>query len=74
MQERSKKLLEQVHKTIRLKHYSYKTEKSHIDRIRRYIFVHNKRHPQDMENAEIEAFTKHLAVKENIAASTQNPS
>jgi hypothetical protein len=68
MQERSKKLLEQVHNTIRLKHYSYK------DRIKRYIFVHNKRHPKDMENAEIEAFITHLAVKENIAASTQNPS
>ncbi|MEH1846168.1 MAG: phage integrase N-terminal SAM-like domain-containing protein [Nostoc sp.] len=48
MQERSKKLLEKVQDTIRLKHYSYKTEKSYIDWIRRYIFFHHKRHPQDM--------------------------
>lgn len=59
MQERSKKLLEQPQDTIRLKHYSYKTEKSYIDWIRRYIFFHDKRHPKDMESAEIEAFLTH---------------
>ncbi len=33
---------------------------------------HNKRHPKDMGAPEIEAFLTHLAVKENVAASTQN--
>ncbi|MEH1836007.1 MAG: site-specific integrase [Nostoc sp.] len=74
MQECPNKLLEQVQDTIRLKDYSYKIEKSYIDWIRRYIFFDDKRHSKDMESAEIEAFLTHLAVKENVTASTQNPS
>lgn len=41
---------------IRLKHYSYQTEKTYIYWIRRYILFHDKRHPKDMGSAEIEAF------------------
>lgn len=37
MEQRSKKLLEQVQYVIRLKHYSYQTEKTYIYWIRRYI-------------------------------------
>jgi len=72
MEQRPKKLLEQVQDAIRLKHYSYQTEKTYIYWIRRYILFHNKRHPKDMGSAEIEAFLTHLAVHENVAASTQN--
>ena len=54
--------MEQVQDTIRLKHYSYKTEKSYIGWIRRYIFFHNKRHPKDMGSTEVEAFLTNLAV------------
>ncbi len=57
---------------IRLKYYSYQTEKTYIYWIRRYIFFHNKRHPKDMGSKEIEAFLTHIAVNENVAASTQN--
>ncbi|MCC5669306.1 phage integrase N-terminal SAM-like domain-containing protein [Nostoc sp. CHAB 5784] len=45
MEQRPKKLLEQVQDVIRLKHYSYQTEKTYIYWIRRYILFHNKRHP-----------------------------
>ena len=72
MEQRPKKLLEQVQDVIRLKHYSYQTEKTYIYWIRRYILYHDKRHPKDMGSAEIEAFLTHLAVNENVAASTQN--
>jgi integron integrase len=67
-----KKLLEQVSDVIRLKHYSYKTEKSYVNWIKRYIIFHDKRHPQEMGGREIEEFLTHLAVEENVAASTQN--
>jgi integron integrase len=67
-----KKLLEQVSDVIRLKHYSYKTEKSYVNWIKRYILFHNKRHPREMGGKEIEEFLTHLAVEENVAASTQN--
>jgi integron integrase len=67
-----RKLLDQVRDVIRLKHYSYRTEQTYVHWIRRFILFHNKRHPQDMAVPEIEAFLTHLAVQEQVAASTQN--
>jgi integron integrase len=67
-----KKLLDQVRDLIRIKHYSYRTEQSYVAWIRRYILFHQKRHPKEMGIAEIEAFLSHLAITENVAASTQN--
>jgi integron integrase len=69
---RPRKLLDQVRDMMRLKHYSYRTEESYVQWIRRYILFHNKRHPQEMGATEIEAFLTHLAVQEQVAASTQN--
>ena len=69
---RPKRLLDQVRDAIRLKHYSYCTEQTYVQWIRRYSLFHNKRHPQEMGVAEIEAFLTHLAVQEQVAASTQN--
>jgi hypothetical protein len=66
------KLLERVRQIIRLKNYSYSTEKSYIYWIKRFIIFHNKRHPKDMGESEIEKFLSHLAVERNVAASTQN--
>ncbi len=40
--------------------------------IKRFIIFHNKRHPSEMAEPEINAFLTHLAVKENVSASTQN--
>jgi Phage integrase, N-terminal SAM-like domain len=72
MESQPKKLLDQVRDAIRLKHYSYRTEQSYVGWVRRYILFHNKTHPKDMGGTEVEAFLTHLAVKENVAASTQN--
>jgi len=69
---RPKKLLDQVRDAVRLKHYSYRTEQTYVQWIRRFILFHNKRHPQEMGVPEIEAFLTHLAVQEQVAASTQN--
>ncbi|MBI1880119.1 MAG: integron integrase [Chloroflexi bacterium] len=66
------KLLDQVRHILRLKHYSYRTEETYLDWIKRFILFHHKRHPQEMGIPEIEAFLTHLAVRENVAASTQN--
>jgi site-specific recombinase XerD len=72
MSSRPRKLLDQVRDTIRLKHYSYRTEQSYVHWIRRFILFHNKRHPNEMGRPEVEAFLTHLAVHEHVAASTQN--
>ena len=66
------KLLDQVRDRIRVKHYSIRTETQYVQWIRRFILFHGKRHPRDMGAEEIEAFLTHLAVKGNVAASTQN--
>ncbi|MBI1297322.1 integrase [bacterium] len=48
MTNRPKKLLRQVSDATRLKHYSYRTEQTYIQWIKRYIFFPNTRHPKDM--------------------------
>ena len=65
-------LLDVVRETLRLKHYSYRTEVSYINWIKRYLAFHNRQHPRDLGNAEIEAFLTYLAVEQQVAASTQN--
>jgi site-specific recombinase XerD len=40
--------------------------------IKRFILFHNKRHPAEMAELEINAFLTHLALKERVSASTQN--
>jgi len=67
-----KKLLDVVRDALRTKHYSYRTEQTYLDWIKRYILFHQKRHPKEMGAAEIQAFITHLAVERNVAASTQN--
>ena len=67
-----KKLMEQVTDALRTKHYSYRTEQTYLEWIKRYILHHDKRHPKDMGAEEIQAFITHLAVQKNVSASTQN--
>jgi len=66
------RLLDQVRSEIRLRHYSLRTEEAYTDWIRRYICFHDKRHPNQMGLAEVEAFLSHLAVERRVAAATQN--
>ena len=66
------KLLDQLPGIIPTKHYSLRTEESYIQWIKRFIIFHNKRHPNEMSEVEINQFLSHLAVKKNLAASTQN--
>lgn len=64
--------LQNVQRVLRLKGYSYATEKSYIQWVYRYIRFHNNRHPTQMGTLEVESFLSHLAVKRNVASSTQN--
>jgi integron integrase len=66
------KLLDRVRAAIRTRHYSIRTEEAYIGWIRRFILFHNKRHPAEMGESEINQFLSYLAVRENVAASTQN--
>ncbi|MEM8502245.1 MAG: integron integrase [Cyanobacteria bacterium P01_D01_bin.1] len=64
-------ILDQVRKTIRLKHFSLSAEKSYVYYIRDYILFHDKRHSKDMGAPEIRAYLSHLASVRHVAASTQ---
>lgn len=65
-------MLVQVQEKIRLKHYSIRTEQVYTDWVKRFILFHKKRHPADMGATEVEQFLSHLAIKGQVAASTQN--
>ncbi|MBW1750725.1 MAG: phage integrase N-terminal SAM-like domain-containing protein, partial [Deltaproteobacteria bacterium] len=66
------KLLDQVRRKIRLKHYSIRTEQAYVSWTKRFILFHDKKHPKDLGAKDVEAFLTHLAVEGNVAASTQN--
>lgn len=66
------KLLDDVRSMMRVRHYSYETEKTYVYWIRQYIFFHKITHPAEMGGVEIEAFLTHLAVEKSVSASTQN--
>ncbi len=68
----AEKLVHRTRRIMRLKHYSLHTEKRYVSWIRRFVHFHSNRHPVHMGRAEIETFLTHLAVKERVAASTQN--
>ncbi len=65
-------LLESVRDAVRVRHYSIRTEQAYVEWIKRFILFHGKRHPREMGEPEVAAFLSHLAVKRNVAASTQN--
>jgi integron integrase len=66
------RLLDQVRKAIRVRHYSYRTEKAYVDWVRRFVIFHGKRHPKDMGGVEVEKFLSHLAQDRRVSAATQN--
>src|SRR5262245_54824819 len=66
------KLLDRVRHAVRARHYSRRTEKAYVHWIKRYIFFHHKRRLAEIGAAEITACLTALAVRERVAASTQN--
>src|SRR6267154_6472194 len=70
--DKPKKLLERVRDVIRVKHYSWRTERTYCDWIERFIRFHRMRHPAEMGAAEVGEFLTHLARDGNVSASTQN--
>lgn len=61
-----------VSDAIRLRHYSYRTEKSYLFWVRRFIYFNNKQHPETLGEAEVTRFLTHLAIDKHVSPSTQN--
>lgn len=64
--------LNEIHDFMMVRRYSKRTIKTYITWIRAYINFHNKKHPKDMGETEIESFLTYLAVKRRVSASTQS--
>ena len=69
---RKPRLLDQLRGQLRMRHRSLSTERSYVGWVKRFIFFHDVRHPQEMGKEEVEAFLNHLAMDLGVAASTQN--
>ncbi len=64
--------LESIRRTMRLRGYALKTEKSYLYWIRFYINFHKKRHPKEMGRDEVIAFLDYLANERAVSANTQS--
>jgi Phage integrase, N-terminal SAM-like domain len=57
------RLLDRARAAARLRHYSRRTEATHVAWIRRYIVFHGKRYPAELGAAEVTRFLSSLAVE-----------
>jgi len=66
------KLMDVVRDALRTKGYAYKTEKSYLGWIRRYIRFHLPNHPRAMGTEGVKKFVTSLAVHGYVSGGTQN--
>ena len=65
-------LADKIKESLRIEHYSYRTEQTYLAWIRRYVMFHEWRKPSTLGAGEIRAFLRHLAMDAQVASSTQN--
>jgi len=68
----SSAFLDRVRAACRRKGYTYRTEKTYLRWIVRYVKYHGTRHPREFGKEEVRDYLSHLATDRNVAASTQN--
>jgi integron integrase len=69
------RVIDEMRRAIRLKHYSYKTERAYVDWANRffsYVFETGNSKAEPLSNNDVRQFLTHLAIKQRVAASTQN--
>ena len=67
-----KEIFNKLHESMRLRHYSPRTEKSYriwINKFRKYF---NNREPLTLEGADVKKLLSHIALHDRVSASTQN--
>lgn len=65
-------VFDDVKKMLRLKHLSFRTEKTYLEWIRRFYRFLNGQLPNSLDSTHVKDFMTHLAVDRSVAASTQN--
>jgi hypothetical protein len=68
--EKQPRLLDQLRRCIRDKHYTLSTERTYVYGAKWYIRFHGLRHPADMGPNEIRSFLSYLNSDRHIAGST----
>ncbi|MEM8490105.1 MAG: integron integrase [Pseudomonadota bacterium] len=69
--EQPTRLIDQLRRHMREAGYAWKTEKTYISWIKRFIHFHDKRHPKQLAQEHIEAYLSHLAVDRGCSPATQ---
>ncbi len=64
--------IESIRAELRVRRYSLQTEKAYLYWIRQFIYFHQKQHPANMGNKEIEQFLSSLANIRGVSSATQN--
>jgi len=68
----SSSFLDRARAACRRKGYTYRTEKTYLRWIVRYVKYHGTEHPREFGKREVRDYLSHLATDRNVAASTQN--
>lgn len=68
---RDRKLLDRLREALHSRHYSRRTVRAYTLWVRRFVLFHDKRHPANMAETEINEFLTDLAVHKRVSASTQ---
>ena len=63
-------VVEDMYKILRLKHLSFRTEKTYIGWLRRFYRFMNGQQPHTLNSTHVKDFMTHLAVEEKVSAST----
>jgi integron integrase len=67
--------LDELRRRLRTRHYSYRTECSYVDWVRRFLAYLSDRQgvpPPRVESGAVRDFLTHLGVRQKVSASTQN--
>jgi integron integrase len=65
------RLLDAVRAEIRLRHYSFRTQKAYVHWILRFIRFHGRKHPRQLGGEEVRDFLSHLATSLQVSPATQ---
>lgn len=65
------RFLDRLRGFIRMRGLAYKTEKTYLFWIKRFIRFHDRQHPESMGALEVEAFLSHLVLQANASVGTQ---
>jgi integron integrase len=73
VERRHSAILQSVATNIRARHYSYRTEQTYLDWVRRFIAFHAYHDPRKLKvTSAVKEYLDYLAIEREVSASTQN--